>query len=84
MKSKLETRFESVECNSVPLDYNSFQILKETLEQMLKDKYIESQEPSCESMKQSCQSFQDPIAAILDDMCSQSHFDIQLWIEKHL
>jgi hypothetical protein len=50
---KLETRFELVECNSVPLDYNSFQILKETLEQVLKDKYIKSQEISFESMRQS-------------------------------
>ena len=32
---ELETRFETVECNSVPLDYNSFQILKETLEQVV-------------------------------------------------
>jgi len=48
--SELETRFESMECNYVPLDYNSFQILKETIEQMLKDKYIKSQEISFESM----------------------------------
>jgi hypothetical protein len=39
---ELETIFESVECNYVPLDYNSFQILKETLEQVLKDKHIKS------------------------------------------
>jgi hypothetical protein len=33
---ELETIFESVESNFVPLDYNPFQILKETLEQVLK------------------------------------------------
>jgi hypothetical protein len=70
---ELETRFESVECNSVPLDYNSFQILKETLEQVLKDKHIKSQEISFESMQQSCQSFQDPIVDRLDDLCGQNH-----------
>jgi D-ribose pyranose/furanose isomerase RbsD len=72
--SEPEEKFESVECNFVPLGYNSFQILKETLEQMLKDKHIESQEISFESMQQSCQSFQDPIVDRLDDLCCQNHF----------
>jgi hypothetical protein len=71
--TELETIFESVECNSVPLDYNSFQILKETLEQALKDKHIKSEEISFESMHQSCQSFQDPIVDRLDDLCGQNH-----------
>jgi hypothetical protein len=62
-----------MECNSVPLDYNSFQILKETLEQVLKDKHIKSQEISFESIQQSCQSFQDPIVDRLDDLCGQNH-----------
>ena len=70
---ELKTIFESVESNFVPLDYNPFQILKETLEQVLKDKYIKSQEISFESMKQSCQSFQDPIVDRLDDLCGQNH-----------
>ena len=70
---ELETRFETVECNYVPLDYSSFQILKETLEQVLKDKYIKSREISFESMQQSCQSFQDLIADWLDDLCGQNH-----------
>jgi hypothetical protein len=54
---ELKTRFETVECNSVPLDYNSFQILKDTLEQVLKDKYIKRKEISFESVQQSYQSF---------------------------
>jgi len=66
-----EAKFETLKCNFVPLVFDSFKILKETLEQMLKDKHIESQNLSCESMKQSCQPFQDPITTILDDMCSQ-------------
>jgi len=41
-KSKIE--FKSMEYNSVPLLFNSFQNFKETPEKMLKDKYIESQE----------------------------------------
>jgi hypothetical protein len=70
---KAETNYELIQCNSVPLCFNSFQILKETLEQVLKDKYIKSQEISFESMQQSCQSFQDPIADRLDDLCGQNH-----------
>ena len=62
-----------MECNYVPLDYNSFQILKETLEQALKDKHITSEEISFESMHQSCQSFQYPIVDRLDDLCGQNH-----------
>jgi hypothetical protein len=71
---KPETNYELIQNNCVPLCFNSFQILKETLEQVLKDKYIKSQEISFESMQQSCQSFQDPIADRLDDLCCQSHF----------
>jgi hypothetical protein len=65
-----KAEFETLECNSVPLVFDLVKILKETLEKMLKDKHIEIHNLSCESMKQSCQPFQDPIIAILDDMCS--------------
>jgi hypothetical protein len=47
--------------------------LKETLGQVLKDKYIKGQEISFESMQQSCQSFQDPITDRLDGLCGQNH-----------
>jgi hypothetical protein len=70
---KPETNYELIQNNSVPLCFNSFQILKETLEQVLKDKYIKSQEISFESMQQSCQSFQDPITDRLDDLWGQNH-----------
>jgi len=47
---KPETNYELIQNNSVPLCFNSFQILKETLGQVLKDKYIKGQEISFESM----------------------------------
>jgi hypothetical protein len=57
----------------VPLCFKSFQVLKETLRQVLKDEYRNKQEISFESMQQSCQSFQDPIADQLDGMCGQNY-----------
>jgi hypothetical protein len=68
-----ETNSELIHNNSVPLCFNSFQVLKDTLGQMLKDKYIKGQQISFESMQQSCQSFQDPIADRLDGLCGQNH-----------
>jgi hypothetical protein len=76
--SYIEKIFESMECNYVPLDYNSFQILKETLEKMLKDKHIKSHEISFESMQQSCQSFQDTIDDRLDELCCQNYFSFSI------
>jgi hypothetical protein len=67
-----EANSELIQNNSVPLCFNSFRILKKTLRQVLKDKYIKGQEISFESMQQSCQSFQDPIADRLDGLCGQS------------
>jgi hypothetical protein len=54
---KREANSELIQNNSVPLCFDSFQILKETLGQVMKDKYIKGQEISFESMQQSCQSF---------------------------
>ena len=70
---KPETNCELIQNNSVPLCFNSFQILKETLGKELKYKYIKGQEISFESMQQSCQSFQDPIVDRLDGLCGQNH-----------
>jgi hypothetical protein len=70
---KPEANYELIQNNYVPLCFNSFQILKETLGQVLKDKYIKGQEISFESMQQSCQSFQDPIVDQLDGLCGQNH-----------
>ncbi len=48
---KPKTNYELIQNNSVPLCFNSFQILKETLGQVLKDKYIKGQEISFELMQ---------------------------------
>jgi hypothetical protein len=69
-----ETNFELIQKNSVPMCFKSFQVLKETLRQVLKDKCIKGQESSFESMQQSCRSFQDPIADRLDGLCGQNYF----------
>jgi hypothetical protein len=68
-----ETNYDLIQKKSVPLCFKSFQFLKETLGQVVKDKYIKGQEISFESMQQSCQSFQDPIADLLDGLCGQNH-----------
>jgi hypothetical protein len=68
-----ETNDDLIQRNSVPLCFKSFQVLKETLGQVLKDEYRNKQEISFESMQQSCQSFQDPIADQLDGLCGQNY-----------
>jgi hypothetical protein len=68
-----EENSELIPKNSVPLCFKSFQVLKETLGQMLKDEYRNKQEILFESMQQSCQSFQDPIADQLDGLCGQNY-----------
>jgi hypothetical protein len=70
---ELETNYDLIQKNSVPLCFKSFQVLKETLGQVVKDKYIKGWEISFESMQQSCQSFQDPIVDLLDGLCGQNH-----------
>jgi hypothetical protein len=64
---KPKTNYELIQNKSVPLCFNSFQILKEILGQVWKDKYIENQEVSLEPMQQSVQFLQDPILIVLDD-----------------
>jgi hypothetical protein len=68
-----EENSELIQKNSVPLCFKSFQVLKETFGQMLKDNYIKGQGILFESMQQSCQSFQDPIADQLDGICGQNY-----------
>jgi hypothetical protein len=67
-----ETDYELMKNNYVPLSFNSFQFLKKNLDHVLNDKHIENYEVSLEPMQQSSQFLQDPIADVLDDMCSQS------------
>jgi hypothetical protein len=68
-----ETNYDLIQNNSVPLCFKSFQVLKETLGQVVKDKFIEGQEISVESMQQSFRSFQDPIVDRLDGLCGHNH-----------
>jgi hypothetical protein len=68
-----ETNYDLIQKNSVPLCFKSFQVLKETLGQVLKDEYRNKWEILFESMQQSCQSFQDPITDLLDGLCGQNH-----------
>jgi hypothetical protein len=77
---KPEANSELIQNNSVPLCFDSFQILKKNLEYMLKDKYTENQEVAVEPMQQSVQVLQDPISDVLDDcVLSKSSSIIQLW-----
>ena len=46
-----ETNYELIQKNSVPLCFKSFQVLKETLRQVLKDEYRNKQEILFESMQ---------------------------------
>jgi hypothetical protein len=68
-----ETNFELIQKNSIPLCFKSFQVLKGTLGQVLRDEYRNKQKISFESMQQSCQSFQDPMVDLLDGMGSQNY-----------
>jgi hypothetical protein len=67
-----ETDYELMQNNFVPLSFNSFQFLKKNLDHVLNDKHIENYEVSLEPMQQSSQFLHDPIADVLDDLCSQS------------
>jgi hypothetical protein len=71
--SEPETKFELRKYKSVPLTFNSFQFLKETLEYVQKDKHLENQEISLEPIQQSFQFIHDPIDDVLDDLCFQIH-----------
>jgi hypothetical protein len=67
-----ETEYELIQNNCVPLSFNSFQFLKKNLDHVLNDKHIENYEVSLEPIQQSSQFRHDPIADVLDDLCSQS------------
>jgi hypothetical protein len=68
-----EENFKLIQKNSIPWYFKSFPVLKKTLGQVLRDEYRNKHEISFESMQQSCQSFQDPIADLLDGMCGQNY-----------
>jgi hypothetical protein len=71
---KLETSDELIHLDSLPLCFNSFQILRGNLGQILVESHSVSHEVPIEPMAPLSKSFYDPIADVLDDLCRQSHF----------
>jgi hypothetical protein len=71
---KPETGDELIHFDSLPLCFNSFQILRGNLGQILVESHSVSHEVSVEPMTPSSKELYDPIADILDGLCSQNHF----------
>jgi hypothetical protein len=69
-----ETGDELIHLDSLPLCFNSFQILRGNLGQILVESHSVSHEVPVEPMPPLSKSFYDPIADILDNVCSQSQF----------
>jgi hypothetical protein len=69
----LQKEYELMHYNSIPLTFNSFQLLKKNSNHVMDDKHTENQGFVLESMKQSSQFLQDPISDVLDDLCCQNH-----------
>lgn len=70
-----QTTDELMQHNFVPSSFGSFQFLKKNaanISEARASKPIENYEVSLEPMQQSSQFLQDPIADVLDDLCSQS------------
>jgi hypothetical protein len=71
---KPETGDELIHFDSLPLCFNSFQILRGNLGQILVESHSVSREVLIEPMTPSSKELYDPIAYILDGLCSQNHF----------
>jgi hypothetical protein len=69
---KPETSDELIHLDSFPLCFNSFQILRGNLVQILVESRNVSHEVPVEPMPPLSKSFYDPIADILDNVCLQS------------
>jgi hypothetical protein len=70
---KPETGDELIHFDSLPLCFNSFQILRGNLGQILVEDHNVSHEMPAK-IPQSSKIFYDPIVDVLDDLCCQSHF----------
>jgi hypothetical protein len=69
-----QTTDELIQHNFVPLSFGSFHFLKKNVANISEastGKHKENYEVSLEPMQESSQFFQDPVANILDDLCSQ-------------
>jgi hypothetical protein len=71
---KPETGDELIHLDSLPLCFNSFQILRGNLGQILVESHSVSHEVPVEPMPPLSKAFYDPIADILDRLCFQSQF----------
>jgi hypothetical protein len=71
---KLETSDEMIHLDSWSLCFNSFQILRGNIGQILVERHSVSHKVPIEPMTPLSKSFYDPIADLLDDLCRQSHF----------
>jgi hypothetical protein len=85
---KPETSDELIHLDSLPLCFNSFQILRGNLGQILVESHNVSHEVPVEPMPPLSKAFYDPIADILDNVCFQSQFsfipnvfkNVMIWI----
>jgi hypothetical protein len=71
---KPETSDELTHLDSLPMCFNSFQILRGNLGQILVESHSVSHEVPVEPMAPLSKAFYDPIADILDNVCFQSQF----------
>jgi hypothetical protein len=71
---KPKTGDELIHLDSLPLCFNSFQILRGNLGQIQVESHNVSHEEPIEPMPPLSKEFYDPIADILDNVCFQSQF----------
>jgi hypothetical protein len=76
---KPETSDELIHLDSLPLCFNSFQILRGNLGQILVESHSVSHEVPVEPMAPLSKAFYDPIADVLDDLCCQIHFPSSIY-----
>jgi hypothetical protein len=78
-----QTTDELMQYNFVPLSFGSFQFLKKNVDNISEEKtdkpienHVVSLEPLHNKLQQSSQFLHDPIAGVLDNICSQSPFPL--------
>ena len=71
---KQETGDELIHLDSLPLCFNSFQILRGNLGKILVESHYVIHEAPIEPMPPLSKTFYDPIADIMDNVCFQTQF----------
>jgi hypothetical protein len=79
-----ETDDELIQFDSLPLCFNSFQIVKGNLGHILVENHRRNHEVSVEPMLQPSKALHDPIADMLDGLCFQSQFHLPVMISKNV